>query len=193
MGVSGNESKKTEHVSEALDYRIVVKDYVIKKVPELSDDIAGRIEKGIYNWAIIFSEEKHIIKSWSDKRFKNTYFNKSRNVLACLDKSSYLNHDLDCHRDLINKIINGEFNPDKIPFMKPHELMPSKWNEYIEKKHKKDDNMCNTKQIAKTDQFKCSRCKKRECSYYELQVRSADESSTIFITCLNCSHRWRIG
>ena len=27
---------------------------------------------------------------------------------------------------------------------------------------------------------------KRECSYYELQIRSADESATLFITCLNC-------
>ena len=28
----------------------------------------------------------------------------------------------------------------------------------------------NNKNISKTDQFKCGKCKKRECSYYELQL-----------------------
>ena len=42
-----------------------------------------------------------------------------------------------------------------------------------------------------TDQFKCGKCKKRECTYYELQTRSADEPMTLFITCLNCGKRWR--
>ena len=42
-----------------------------------------------------------------------------------------------------------------------------------------------------SDLFKCTRCKKNHCSYYELQTRSADEATTVFITCLNCGKRWR--
>jgi transcription elongation factor S-II len=42
-----------------------------------------------------------------------------------------------------------------------------------------------------TDRFKCNRCGKRECTYYEMQTRSADEPMTIFVNCLNCGKRWR--
>jgi transcription elongation factor S-II len=31
------------------------------------------------------------------------------------------------------------------------------------------------KQEAETDQFKCGKCGKRQCTYYQMQTRSADE------------------
>ena len=42
-----------------------------------------------------------------------------------------------------------------------------------------------------TSEFKCRKCKKRECSYYQLQTRSADEPMTTFVTCLNCGNNWK--
>ena len=42
-----------------------------------------------------------------------------------------------------------------------------------------------------TDLFTCSRCKKSECTYYQIQTRSADEPMTCFVTCLNCGKRWK--
>jgi transcription elongation factor S-II len=44
---------------------------------------------------------------------------------------------------------------------------------------------------AETDQFKCGRCGKRRCKYYQLQTRSADEPMTTFVTCVNCGNRWK--
>lgn len=44
---------------------------------------------------------------------------------------------------------------------------------------------------AETDQFKCGRCGKRKCKYYQLQTRSADEPMTTFVTCVNCGNRWK--
>ncbi|TKX21545.1 DNA-directed RNA polymerase I subunit RPA12 [Elsinoe australis] len=35
----------------------------------------------------------------------------------------------------------------------------------------------------------CPKCGREEVSYYEMQLRSADEGSTIFYVC-DCSHRW---
>ena len=46
-------------------------------------------------------------------------------------------------------------------------------------------------QFNTTTMFKCSRCNKRNCSYFELQTRSADEPMTIFITCLDCGKKWK--
>ena len=45
--------------------------------------------------------------------------------------------------------------------------------------------------MATSNRFKCRKCGKRECSYYQLQTRSADEPMTNFITCLNCGSNWK--
>lgn len=179
---------------ETMDYRKNVVNTLCEEIPELNNEQLSQIEKSIYNWTIEFSEKKNIIKAWNDKRFLNAYENKSLQIYASLFPNSYLYTENSQERnELINRILNNEIECRRIAFLRPHELLPNKWNEYTEQKNKKDDNICNSRQIAKTDQFICSKCKKRECSYYELQVRSADESTTIFITCLNCTHRWRIG
>ena len=164
-----------------------------KHVPEVSEENIELVEKGIYNWTIEFAEKKNIIKAWADKRFANTYTMKIRQMVTSLSNTSYIFTNIEDRTQLIQRILSGEIPYEKVAFLMPHELIPEKWNHYLDKKHKKEDNICNSRQIAKTDQFKCSKCKKRECSYYELQIRSADESTTIFISCLNCGHRWRIG
>jgi transcription elongation factor S-II len=46
---------------------------------------------------------------------------------------------------------------------------------------------------ANTTALCCGRCKSKECYFYELQTRSADEPMTVFVTCLDCGHRWRTG
>ena len=40
-----------------------------------------------------------------------------------------------------------------------------------------------------TDEFKCGKCGKRKCTYYQKQTRSSDEPMTTFITCVNCGHK----
>ena len=44
---------------------------------------------------------------------------------------------------------------------------------------------------ATTDEYQCGRCRARECTYFELQTRSADEPMTTYVTCLNCGNRWK--
>jgi DNA-directed RNA polymerase subunit M/transcription elongation factor TFIIS len=51
----------------------------------------------------------------------------------------------------------------------------------------RDEYIHNAKPAAMTNQFKCGRCKKNECSHHELQLRSCDEPATQFITCINCA------
>lgn len=176
-----------------MDKRQVVVELLKTHCATLSDETRSDIERGIYNWSINFAEKKNVTKSWNDPRFTQVYVNKARSVLTLLVEDSYVLSRGEPDTTMVAKIRTGELSAYDLAFKKPYELVPTKWEEYIHRKHKKDDNICNSRQIAKTDQFKCGKCKKRECSYYELQVRSADESSTIFVTCLNCSHRWRIG
>eukprot|EP00923_Selenidium_pygospionis_P033672 GHVN01059069.1.p1 GENE.GHVN01059069.1~~GHVN01059069.1.p1 ORF type:complete len:227 (+),score=43.13 GHVN01059069.1:3-683(+) len=46
-------------------------------------------------------------------------------------------------------------------------------------------------QMAETDQFKCGKCGKRKATYYQLQIRSADEPMTTFVTCIVCGNKWK--
>ena len=75
--------------------------------------------------------------------------------------------------------------------MNYYDLYSSKWKDSIEQqKNIEKRQLEGNKQMA-TDQFLCTRCFKRECTYYEMQTRSADEPMTIFINCLNCGKNWR--
>lgn len=176
------------------DYRELFKNNIESKVQKLSTEEIGLIEKSVFNWTIDYAEDKNIVKTWIDKRFVNVYANKANQIMSLLIPESYIYKNDSEYVHFITKLKNSDgIMISKIAYYQPHELLPEKWNEHIENKNKKDENICNSKQLAKTDMFKCSKCKKRECSYYELQVRSADESMTVFITCVNCGHRWRIG
>ncbi|KAK4534748.1 hypothetical protein CDCA_CDCA02G0773 [Cyanidium caldarium] len=46
-------------------------------------------------------------------------------------------------------------------------------------------------QTASTDQFRCGKCGRRECTYFQMQTRSADEPMTTFVTCVHCGNRWK--
>ena len=61
----------------------------------------------------------------------------------------------------------------------------------IEQKMRRDAVKFSTNVEAMTDMFVCKKCKSRKCTYYELQTRSADEPSTIFISCLDCGKHWK--
>ncbi|PWY72757.1 hypothetical protein BO83DRAFT_437669 [Aspergillus eucalypticola CBS 122712] len=39
--------------------------------------------------------------------------------------------------------------------------------------------------------MECVKCPSREVTYAQVQLRSADEGSTIFYTCAKCGHRWQ--
>nr|XP_033812131.1 transcription elongation factor A protein 3 isoform X2 [Geotrypetes seraphini] len=44
---------------------------------------------------------------------------------------------------------------------------------------------------TQTDLFQCSKCKKKNCSYNQVQTRSADEPMTTFVLCNECGNRWK--
>lgn len=42
-----------------------------------------------------------------------------------------------------------------------------------------------------TSMYTCGHCKNTNCTFYQLQTRSADEPMTTFIRCLKCGKRWK--
>ncbi|AWO96852.1 putative transcription elongation factor A protein 3 [Scophthalmus maximus] len=43
-----------------------------------------------------------------------------------------------------------------------------------------------------TDLLQCGKCKKRNCTYNQVQTRSADEPMTTFVLCNECGNRWKV-
>jgi len=67
----------------------------------------------------------------------------------------------------------------------------SQWKDRIERKIKRDNLKFTNTIKASTDMFTCNKCKSKQCTYYEMQTRSADEPTTVFVTCLNCGKNWK--
>ena len=107
-------------------------------------------------------------------------------VYSNLDNKSYINNTR-----LFQRMIDGEFKAYELVSLEPQYTFPEHWKPLIDEKSKRDRVLYEINKEMATDVYKCSRCGKRECSYYQLQTRSADEPMTTFVTCLNCGKRWK--
>ena len=92
---------------------------------------------------------------------------------------------------VIKKIKYGYWNPENIILKKYEELYPELWEEIILKNKKKLDMLTKEQNQQGSSLFKCGKCRLNNCTYYQLQTRSADEPMTTFVTCINCNNRWK--
>ena len=130
-------------------------------------------EKSVYNITIQKSKGGYHIKQlWSSQPFKELYKRMSM-------KMTYLLKD----ETLVNKVRNGEYRIQDIVFMKNSELYPEKYRKNVVIK--------NMEEFVKDSVFQCGNCKSRKITYYQLQIRSADEPMTTFFTCVSCNKRWK--
>ena len=151
-----------------------------------SDVKCRNLEKAIYNWSIDHGKERKIITKWIKKEFCNIYLTKTYSILSNLNPTSGIDNDF-----IIKAINSGDVKSYKVPYMTHQELFPKKWEKIIEEKIQRDKSKYEINIEATTDEFKCSKCKKRKCTYYELQTRSADEPMTTFVSCLSCGNHWK--
>lgn len=140
-------------------------------------------EKGIFNYAIQEAKRRKIIRKWRNIYFSQIYLDKFRTIYNNLKLGNIVQNDY-----LLKKIQKGEIKPRNLAFMSHQEMFPEKWKEMIEKKIKRDTHEAVS---MATDEFKCFKCMKRKCTYYQLQTRSADEPMTTFVSCLNCGNNWK--
>ena len=153
----------------------------------LDADAITELERGIFNWCIDYATERGIVKNWSNRLFFKLYEDKFRSVLTNIEPSTYVKN-----QRLMQRLKENEFPPHHIPFMARHNVFPEVWQSTMDAKMKREAHMGKSTVTAMTDQFKCARCKKRECTYHEVQTRSADEPMDLRIYCINCGHRWKI-
>ena len=153
----------------------------------LVEEEAKDLEVGVFNWLLQYAEQHGFAKQWSNRNFAALYAQRALSILMNLD-SKELGNDR-----LLQRMRDGEFLPHELAWIRPENTFPERWRETLDLKLQKEEYVLHEKPAAMTDQFRCGRCKKRECIYQELQLRSCDEPVSIFITCLNCGNRWRMG
>jgi transcription elongation factor S-II len=138
------------------------------------------LEKGIFNYSLKKAELLNIVKKWDNPYFVQIYTDHLYTIISNLNNET-----------IIKKLENKEIKVHEIAFMTHQDMNEKRWEKLLEAKKLKEENMYAPTLEASTDNYTCSRCKSKKCTYYQLQTRSADEPMTTFVTCLNCGKRWK--
>lgn len=120
--------------------------------------------------------------------FKNTdmrYKNRIRSRVANLKDTK--------NPTLRTNFIAGAITAQKLAKMTPEEMASDEMKKLRDKfvKEAINDAQLATVQGTHTDLLKCGKCRKRNCTYNQIQTRSADEPMTTFVLCNDCGHRWK--
>jgi transcription elongation factor S-II len=137
------------------------------------------LEKGIFNYSLKEADQRKIVKKWDNKQFIQIYVDRLRSIMINLKG------------EVLQQINDGTIKAHVVAFMTHQELSPERWSVMIETKTKRDKNKFETNMSASTDLFTCRKCRGNQCTYYQMQTRSADEPMTTFVTCIDCGNRWK--
>jgi transcription elongation factor S-II len=150
-----------------------------------SESIAD-LEKSIYITTCKQADKLKVVKHWENAMFKDIYVNIQRSLMANMHPASPIKNTR-----LMVRLKEGELELKDLALMSSYEMYPEHWKELADRQILMEQKLLEGNKGSATDRFKCNRCGKRECTYYEMQTRSADEPMTIFVNCLNCGKRWR--
>jgi DNA-directed RNA polymerase subunit M/transcription elongation factor TFIIS len=157
---------------------------ILKLLETKFKDFPEKIEKSIYNTTIKDCRKKGIPRSWDSPPFVENY---KKNYLKV-----YSNLKLNKNSSqVLSKVKGCVWEPDKIISMDYPILYPELYEEIFLKNKKLMDRYAEEKKAQGSTIFRCAKCRKNNCTYYQLQTRSADEPMTTFVTCLSCDNRWK--
>jgi DNA-directed RNA polymerase subunit M/transcription elongation factor TFIIS len=118
---------------------------------------------------------------WNNKVFWNSYRSKCVSVYESLSNFGNWREKLNSKEIDCNTFVN----------LKPQEICPEKWKDSLDKLFEMEKKLYSARNGAAIVLY-CRRCKKKsDCSYYQMQTRSADEPMTTFVTCSTCDEKWK--
>uniref|UniRef100_H3DMR5 Transcription elongation factor n=1 Tax=Tetraodon nigroviridis TaxID=99883 RepID=H3DMR5_TETNG len=129
------------------------------------------------------------IEDFIFQEFKNTdmkYKNRVRSRISNLKDVKNPN--------LRRTVLCGSITPERMAKMTAEEMASDELKEIrknLTKEAVRDHQMATTGG-TQTDLFTCGKCKGKNCTYTQVQTRSADEPMTTFVFCNGCGNRWKI-
>jgi DNA-directed RNA polymerase subunit M/transcription elongation factor TFIIS len=140
-------------------------------------NIAHQLEQGIFEFSLI----NVTIEKLDNFIVTNIYSHKLYDVCCNLDENNkHVNNTT-----LLKSLYEGKFNPFFVAFMAPEQLHPQNWSDIVKKLNLRDETLNN---IKTTNIYLCSKCGARKSKVSQIQIRSADEPMTLFITCVPCGN-----
>jgi DNA-directed RNA polymerase subunit M/transcription elongation factor TFIIS len=161
----------TNCINKYLYKTVFNKEYIVKK-----------LERGCLNRTIHKSRVHNIRCVWSEPKFVNLYHNICYKLAINLDSDSCVKSE-----SIKKKIINQEVQLQDVANMSSKELCPKKY-EKIDQKINKRTNL--ERKIKFSELYKCSKCKRNQCTTERRYARSLDEGTDLTVHCLFCGHNW---
>ena len=165
-------------------------------IKQTDDEIRKNVKKSIKECLKEFDPDKLKIKDIATKfeagltkkykKISRNYTSKARTILLTLRRSD----------EFKRKVLSNEIKPERLAFISSKILLDSKLakkreemeNDIVESK-RSDYLMAITK--IEDSMYTCAKCKGKRTTFYEQQVRSADEPMTVFVHCLDCDHKMK--
>lgn len=160
-----------EKIGKFLESVSKVRESVRKKIREIIDneDLAEDIETELY-----------LVCDMSDE-------------IPYREQARSLFYNLRENTQLLSDVKGNEITPKQLVRMTNEEMATKniKALRQLLVKQAELDRVVGENETTMTKEFKCPRCGERNASFYQRQVRAADEPMTIFLHCLKCGHRWK--
>jgi transcription elongation factor S-II len=168
-------------------YRSHILECITKQLGKvLKPHVQVKLEEIIFAVSIKDAKAKYVNKHFDNNLFQVCYMSAARRILSNLNQDSYVKNP-----HLLSRILQGHLSIEHLADMDITDYAPAIYGPLREQMNLREQHLLEGNKAMATDLFKCSRCHKRECTYYELQTRSADEPMTKFITCVNCGSHWK--
>lgn len=128
------------------------------------------------------------IESCIYKEFKNTEFKYKNRV-----RSRVSNLRDNRNPDLRLNVLRGIISTERIAKMEATEMASAEMKQLRDKITQEmiQEHQMSLTGGTQTDLIKCPKCRKSNCTYNQVQTRSADEPMTTFCLCNECGKRWK--
>uniref|UniRef100_A0A915HZZ4 Transcription elongation factor n=1 Tax=Romanomermis culicivorax TaxID=13658 RepID=A0A915HZZ4_ROMCU len=95
--------------------------------------------------------------------------------------------------DLRENVLLGMLKPSRLAKMTPDEMASKDMKELRKTMTKQaiNDHQVSHESGTESDMFTCGKCRGKNCTYTQVQTRSADEPMTTFVYCRTCGNRWK--
>lgn len=162
--------------------REILAEALCKVSIEADDDLKQRVDQHD-PYRVAVQVESAMFEKWGKSNGQHKF--KYRSVMFNIKDQN--------NPDFRRKVLIGEFEPLEILELTPEQMASDA--RQMENEEIKQKALFNSERAAapkaSTNEFRCGRCKKKECTYYQMQTRSADEPMTTFVTCVNCNNHWK--